>query len=132
MKEVHWDRDMCERCQMVVSERKYAVQILNLKTNKYFTFDDLGCAILWFEEENQTWFNEAKIWINDAKTGQWIDARQAIYVSDTLTPMGYGLSAFSKKTITDHSNAFTFDEAVEKIYAIDAEQKKRRAMKHQH
>lgn len=126
MKKVHWDRDICERCKMIISERKFAVQILNPATQQSYMFDDLGCAVLWFKEENLDWFNEAKIWINDASSGQWLEAREAIYVPDTLTPMGYGLSAYSKKTIIEHSNNLTFDQAVEKILQIDHAQKSRR------
>ena len=126
MKKVHWDRDICERCKMIISERKFAVQILNPKTNQSYMFDDLGCAVLWFKEENLEWFNEAKIWINDASSGQWLNAKEAIYVSNTLTPMGYGLSAYSKKTIVENSNSLNFEQAVEKIIQIDEAQKKRR------
>jgi nitrous oxide reductase accessory protein NosL len=126
MKKVHWDRDICERCKMIISERKFAVQILNPKTNQSYMFDDLGCAVLWFKEEKLDWFNEAKIWINDASSGQWLNAKEAIYVSNTLTPMGYGLSAYSKKTIVENSNSLTFEQAVEKIIQIDEAQKNRR------
>lgn len=126
MKKVHWDRDICERCKMIISERKFAVQILNPKTQQTYMFDDLGCAVVWFKEENLDWFNEAKIWINDAVSGQWLNAKEAIYVPDTLTPMGYGLSAYSKKTIVENSKNLTFDQAVEKILEIDHTQKSRR------
>jgi hypothetical protein len=126
MKKVHWYRDICERCKMIISERKFAVQILNPNTQQSYMFDDLGCAVLWFKEENLNWFNEAKIWINDAASGKWLNAKEAIFVPDTLTPMGYGLSAYSKKTIVEHSNTLTFDQAVEKILEIDHAQKSRR------
>lgn len=126
MKEVHWDRDICERCKMIISEKKFAVQVMNPHNNQTYFFDDLGCAVIWFKEENQDWFNEAKIWINDSVSGQWLNAKEAIYLPDTLTPMGYGLSAFSKETITKHSNSLKFEQAVEKILEIDKIQKERR------
>lgn len=126
MKEVHWDRDVCERCTMIISEKKFAVQILNPNNNQTYFFDDLGCAVIWFKEKEQDWFDSAKIWIKDSVSGQWLNAKEAIYLPDTLTPMGYGLSAFSKETITKHSNSLKFEQAVEKILEIDKTQKERR------
>lgn len=126
MKKVHWDRDICERCKMIISERKFAVQVQNPHTQQTYMFDDLGCAVVWFKEENLDWFKEAKIWINDAVSGQWLNAKEAIYIPDTLTPMGYGLSAYSKKTIVENSKNLTFEQAVEKILDIDAHQKDKR------
>ena len=53
--EVHWDRDMCARCVMVVSDRMNTVQVKNPDTGKKYIFDDIGCMILWFKDENITW-----------------------------------------------------------------------------
>lgn len=131
MKEVHWDRDVCERCKMIISERKFAVQILNPSTRQSYMFDDLGCAVIWFKEENLDWFDSAKIWINDSVSGKWLNAREAIYIANTLTPMGYGLSAYSKKTIIENSNNLNFEQAIEKILEIDKIQKEKRKT-HEH
>lgn len=125
LKKMHWDRDICERCKMIISERKFAVQIIDPNTNKHYVFDDLGCAVLWFGESNLNWFEEAKIFIADAVSSKWINAREAIYIADTLTPMGYGLSAYSKETIIENSKPLNFEQAVEKIKQIDYAQKNR-------
>jgi len=95
--EVHWDRDMCERCKMVTSDRHHTVQVINPKTGRSYMFDDIGCTLLWFDEEHIPWKAQAKIWITDAKSGKWIDARSAFYDSDSITPMAYGLAAHAKK-----------------------------------
>ncbi len=50
-KKVHWDRDMCQRCRMVLSDRKFAVEIIEPKSGRVYYFDDIGCAVLWLEEE---------------------------------------------------------------------------------
>ena len=42
---IHWDRDMCERCKMAVSDRKFATEIVDPKTKKHYYFDDIGCAV---------------------------------------------------------------------------------------
>lgn len=115
IKEIHWDRDMCDRCKMVISEKKFAVQVTNPHTQKTFLFDDFGCAISWFKEENQTWLKEAKIWINDAHNGLFIDAKEAIYTKENITPMGYGFSAYTQDTKPKGERYFSFEESVELI-----------------
>jgi hypothetical protein len=116
---MHWDRDMCERCKMAVSERKYAVQVIDPKTHKVYRFDDIGCTVLWFDEEKIPWKHQAKIWITDAKTGEWIDARTAKYTDDSITPMAYGFAAFTDKTFPKGHAVHDYNYAVEKIFAIE-------------
>ena len=61
LQEVHWDRDMCERCKMVTSDRHHAVQVIDPKTGKSYMFDDIGCTLLWFEDEKISWKDQAKV-----------------------------------------------------------------------
>ncbi len=116
---MHWDRDMCERCKMAISERKYAVQVVNPQTGKVYKFDDIGCTVLWFDEEHIPWKDQAKIWITDARTGQWIDARTAKYTDDSITPMAYGLAAYTDTTFPAGHKAYDFKYAVDSIHAIE-------------
>ncbi|MCI0501455.1 MAG: nitrous oxide reductase accessory protein NosL [Epsilonproteobacteria bacterium] len=96
-KEVNWDRDVCERCKMLISERNYAAQTINPHNGKVYMFDDIGCVILWFKEQNIAWKNEAIIYVKDIDTGGWIDARKAIWSDFNITPMSYGFAAHSSK-----------------------------------
>lgn len=95
--EPHWDRDACERCRMVLSDRTYAAQIRYLPQGKKrpltLWFDDFGCASLWLDE--QSWRNNPgiEIWVTDYQSGKWVDARIASYVVGKVTPMAYGLGA---------------------------------------
>jgi len=118
-KKIHWDRDMCERCKMVISERNHAAQVLNEENGRRYMFDDIGCVILWFKEENITWKDSAKIWITDVKTSKWIDARTAYYDTIHQTPMAYGFSANEKKeSITNkHSEIIDFNEMSKRVLA---------------
>ena len=88
---MHWDRDMCERCKMAISDRKFAVQAVDEK-NRVYKFDDIGCLVLWHKLEHPE-VKFKKIWITDAKTGKWIDAKKACYKEGFITPMGYGYGA---------------------------------------
>ena len=117
--EVHWDRDMCERCKMAVSERKYAVQIIDPKTGKNYKFDDIGCAVLWMDEEKIPWKDRAIIWITDLKTGEWIDARKAKYVEGSITPMAYGFAAYNEQTLPKNSYVMDYAAVAEKIREIE-------------
>ncbi|MDD2653134.1 MAG: hypothetical protein PHX44_08815 [Sulfurimonas sp.] len=113
---IHWDRDMCDRCVMVLSDRKNTVQLQNPTTKKVHKFDDIGCMVLWFEEEKIDFKDSVKIWITDAITGEWIDARSAFYSSENVTPMAFGYSAHaSKQSIKEGVEILTYDEVVKKI-----------------
>jgi len=121
VEKMHWDRDMCERCKMAISERKFAVQIIDPATGKTYKFDDLGCATLWLKEEKIPWASKAIIWITDAKTGTWIDARKAQYINDAITPMAYGFAAHTEATLPKGSTVFDYTYVVNKIEEIERE-----------
>lgn len=117
--EIKWDRDVCARCSMVISERAYAAQIRD-PMKKVHKFDDFGCAVFW--KEHQT-FSDAEIefWAADAGAAaraepagsQWLDARQAAYAGGKRTPMGYGFAAVSVGT----AEAVPFAEARQAVLA---------------
>ncbi len=107
--EVHWDRDMCERCKMVVSDRNHAAQVIDPKNGRSYMFDDLGCVVLWFQDNDIQWEKEAIIYITDINTGKFIDAKKAWYDTTSRTPMDYGFGAHEKKDSSKHY--ITYDEA---------------------
>ena len=117
--EIHWDRDMCARCAMVVSDRKNTIQVINPKNGKMYVFDDIGCMVLWFDDEQIPWKDKAIIWITDAHTGKWIDARKAFYDTENITPMAYGFCAHkSKDDIKKGQEIVDFTEMVKRVKKI--------------
>ncbi len=116
---VRWDRETCTRCAMAISDRHYAAQVrggpAGQKTRVY-KFDDLGCAVLWLDQ--QSWKDDPRteIWVTDHRNGRWIDARTARYVVGKATPMDYGLGAQDDPT----EGALDFAAAREHIYAVEA------------
>ncbi len=95
-KDVKWDRDACERCRMVLSDRHYSAQVRVFpegKRAKVFFFDDIGCATLWLEDKPWNEDPRTEIWVTDHRSGDWIEARTATYVKEKITPMEYGLGA---------------------------------------
>lgn len=116
---VHYDRDMCARCAMVVSDRHNTTQVINPKNNKAYMFDDIGCMVLWFDNEQIPWKDEAIVWITDVNSGKWIDARKAFYDTENITPMAYGFSAHkSKEDITKGQEIIDYNEVIERVKKI--------------
>ncbi len=116
---VHWDRDMCARCVMVVSDRHNTTQVKNPDTGKKYMFDDIGCMALWFDEENIQWRDRAIVWITDVNTGEWIDAKKAFYDTENITPMAYGFSAHkTKDTIKKGQEIVDYNEVIKRVIKI--------------
>lgn len=112
---MHWDRDMCDRCVMVISDRKNSVQLRGKTKKQEHRFDDIGCMVIWLKEANINPDN-IDVWVNDLKSGEWIDAKKAYYKSGSITPMDYGFSAFkSKKDLPQDIKYVTFEEIFKKI-----------------
>jgi hypothetical protein len=116
---MHWDRDMCERCKMAISERKYAFEIIDPKSGKAYKFDDIGCGILWLDEEKIPWKDKAIMWVTDAKTGKWIDAKKALYTDDSITPMAYGFGAYTQETKPEGKELRDFNYVSKMIFKIE-------------
>ena len=111
---VHWDRDMCSRCVMVISDRQNTVQVINAKTGKKNVFDDLGCMVIWSQENSLNL--KDKIWVNDVISGEWIDAKEAFYDAGNITPMGYGFSAHKLKSdIVEGKEILDYEEVAKRI-----------------
>ena len=114
--EVKWDRDGCERCRMVLSDRYHAAQLRSGeegKKSKVFKFDDLGCAVIWLQDK--PWRDNAEVWVNDFKTGEWLDARKSYFISGQITPMEFGLGAQAMAS----DQALNFEQTVK--YILDRE-----------
>ena len=112
VKKMHWDRDMCARCVMVISDRKNSVQVKIEKIT--YKFDDIGCMVIWAEENDMNLLTKSKIWITDAHDGTWIDAKNAFYTSGNTTPMGFGFSAY-KNVPEKVKDTLSFTEVYNKI-----------------
>ncbi len=94
---IHYDRDMCAECKMVISDRNYAVQIINPEKNKAYNFDDIGCAIIWMENSSEKWLDKAKMFVADQKTAELIPSREVYWKKGYTTPMDFGFAAFKLK-----------------------------------
>lgn len=115
---VEWEQDACRRCNMILSDRFHAAQVRHNPSDaptEIYLFDDIGCAVVWLED--QAWKDDpaTEIWVNDHATGSWIDARKAFYVADHQTPMQYGLGAWLEMV----PGSMNFEDAREYIFKVD-------------
>lgn len=119
--EVRWDRETCTRCNMAVGDRSFAAQVrgaLAGEKSRLYKFDDIGCAVIWLQQ--QPWQDDARteIWVKDHRNGEWIDARQAFYVTDKISPMNYGLGAQAEAA----EGAVDYSQAIAHIMKVEKEQ----------
>ena len=94
--DVKWDRQTCERCRMVLSDRKHSAQVRIPQAegrSRVLFFDDIGCAVIWLEDKPLRDDPRTEIWVTEWQGGAWIDARKAHYLTGQVTPMEYGLGA---------------------------------------
>ncbi|WP_428623235.1 hypothetical protein [Sedimenticola sp.] len=119
--DVRWDRTACERCRMVLSDRKHVAQVryfpANSSRSKLEQFDDIGCAVVWLEDK--PWKDDAKtqIWVADRHGAGWLNAKEAFYVKGDVTPMEYGLGAQQDKV------AGGLDFAQAKVHIFEVEER---------
>lgn len=89
--DVKWDRDACEHCRMVISDRSFAAQVRDAE-GRVHRFDDPGCAALWLDEHSEQ-AAPREIWVRELGGDHWLDAQDAHFVSVPNSPMAYGHGA---------------------------------------
>jgi copper chaperone NosL len=116
--DVKWDRYTCERCRMVLSDRQHAAQVRVPQAegrSKVVFFDDIGCAVVWLEDRPFNDDPRTEIWVSDWRTGDWVDARKAVYLAGQVTPMEYGLGAQTEP----NAQALDFAAARARIFEVE-------------
>jgi len=126
--DVRWDRESCARCVMAVSDHNFAAQVRGAESGKrtqVYKFDDIGCAVIWLDQ--QPWKDDPRteVWVADHRDGQWIDARTASYVTDKVTPMAYGLGAQAEEV----ADGLDFAAASRRVYEVEQGAHKHRGHK---
>ena len=120
MAEIKWDRDTCARCNMVISDPRFAAQLRGGEKNTAFKFDDIGCLVFWQRDKAAQfpWMAEpaTRMWVADSTDmsgAAWLDARQAHYLGGRLSPMGYNFAAVRNAA----SGSLTFEAMREQVLA---------------
>jgi len=97
-KAIKLGRDVCDHCNMIVSELRFAVQTWDAKRHRARVFDDFGCAVLHAANAGELDDPALLFWVADSKAesktvGAWLEARSASYRDGFHTPMGHGYAA---------------------------------------
>ncbi len=100
MVEIKWDRETCPRCSMVISDRRFAVEVRGGPKDTVVKFDDIGCFTFWVREKikDMPWLADpaTRMWVADSnnkgKELVWLDPRKAQFITKS-SPMGYNFGA---------------------------------------
>lgn len=107
MQAIKWDRDTCVRCNMVISDRRFAAEMRGGERDTVFKFDDVGCLIFWMRNKaNQfPWMGDpaTRMWVADfdGKGEHWLDPRHAKYLAGRASPMGYNYAAIVREEASE-------------------------------
>lgn len=135
--EVKWDRAACDRCRMVLSDRNHSAQVRVKEAtgrSRVYLFDDIGCAVIWLDDKPWRDDPATEVWVNDWRTGDWIDARTASYLTGQETPMQYGLGAQPESAdgVLDYAGAKAHIFEIERRYNVHGGQLDTAPPEHQH
>lgn len=79
-----WGKQTCKHCGMLVSEARYAGQLLTTQNERLY-FDDIGCLVEYVDRERGA---ASKLWVY--AEGGWVEAESARYGVGAPSPMDYG------------------------------------------
>lgn len=86
----HWNKEACAHCRMILSEPRYAVQLIG-PDNRTRYYDDLSCAL-----NHQTEMPELQkgtLYVRPYGAENWIETSTARYTKGLMTPMNSGIGA---------------------------------------
>jgi len=79
-------------CGMVIEDLTYVSQVIAPDGKTWF-FHDHGGFVNWLKDKD--FKDKATIWVMSRDTNKWINAREAYYSLNEITPMGYGFGAYA-------------------------------------
>lgn len=93
--EIEYGRDTCDRCNMIISEERYASGLVS-EDAEQLIFDDIGEMVAFIQDDPET-YETWRVWVHDYETIEWIDGETAYYVhgTDVITPMAMGVLGFT-------------------------------------
>ncbi len=100
-----YPEDMCSRCKMAISDKRFAGQIL-VEVGVARKFDDLGCLLKDMKERANRGDQPPAFAVDYGKR-EWVNVKEAYYVrsSRITTPMGSGLIAFKNRSDAEQAAA---------------------------
>ncbi|HET7544403.1 MAG TPA: hypothetical protein VFK05_31245 [Polyangiaceae bacterium] len=83
-----WGKQACESCRMLVSDPRFAAQLLDERGQRFY-FDDVGCLDAYLVDHPQT--KPRGLWVRLGT--RWVPAEAAHYAAGAASPMAYGFVA---------------------------------------
>jgi copper chaperone NosL len=99
-----WGKQTCAHCSMVVSDKRYAAQVLTGDGSRLF-FDDIGCMV---EHRGAKHAVGDRIWVRVESRDAWVDGEKARFHRGAKTPMDYGIAA-------DDEGQLSFEEMRQEV-----------------
>lgn len=137
---IHYGEDLCEFCNMIISEERFAAGYLT-KDGEERIFDDIGGMFHYHLEKQE---EVTAFFVHDYEESNWIRAEKAYYVlSEELpTPMLFGIIASADLEKAEliasksHGEVLTFDEALahyqEQMTSMDGSKANQHQKAHAH
>ena len=91
---VAWGRETCARCNMHISDPRFAAQ-LQTKDGRILNFDDPGCLVLYEAEQKP---DVHAMYFRAFNEDRWLSLDQVAFVDGQTTPMAYGFGAVPRAT----------------------------------
>ena len=104
--EILYGQDVCDECDMIISEEKYAAAYWTAE-GEARRFDDVGEMLVFMGENREP---TASVWVHDVNSAAWLAADEAWFVmnSGLRTPMGTGIAVTADE---QSARALAFDQA---------------------
>jgi copper chaperone NosL len=80
-----WNKQACSSCAMLISEPKFAAQLVTTAGDHHF-FDDVGCMAAFMARKKDA---PKQAWVR-APEGNWVTVDHARFSKGAKTPMDYG------------------------------------------
>lgn len=121
--EIRYGEDVCDQCNMLINEPRFAATYTSEEGDTR-RFDDIGEMFLYARDKGEI---VDAYWVHDYHSESWIEADAATYVHnpDLMTPMGWGIAAFSSAedaqsySAEEGGAALSFAELQEGVLAGD-------------
>lgn len=109
-------QDMCEHCQMLITDARFATQVVT-KKGKSYKFDSIECMVDFLAEGSLPESEIHSAWVSDYnRPGTWLKAEEARYLQSVniRSPMGANLAAFA--TLQELEDAKVAANGLERRY----------------
>ncbi len=103
--EILYGQDVCDECDMIISEEKYASAYWTAE-GEARRFDDVGEMLVFMARNPEA---TASVWVHDIHSAAWLPAEEAWFVmnSGLRTPMGTGIAVLADE---QSARALAFDQ----------------------